>query len=68
MSAKPKACPFCGSDQVFRWASTMVKNECYVRCSICDASTGFYDDDKKAIAAWNKRTTRRAKKENRDDR
>jgi Lar family restriction alleviation protein len=52
---KLKPCPFCGSDDVeldldYRWR---------IVCRDCDSKGSGYEENKKAVAAWNRRAPAR---------
>lgn len=61
---KLKPCPFCGATgrkvrTTLHWRSWDVK------CCDCGCSTGCYDMEMKAVAAWNKRMDDGDMKQNR---
>jgi Lar family restriction alleviation protein len=58
--AKIKSCPFCGGKA--KNGTEEYGNDYYkvVECKKCGASSGWYDTDNEAIAAWNKRTKEKA--------
>lgn len=46
-----KPCPFCGSNEI----GIQRHDEYLCFCYGCEATTGYYDSHKEAIAAWNRR-------------
>jgi Lar family restriction alleviation protein len=54
-----KPYPFCGEEA----QTDFIEGESYIvecSCIACNAQTGHHDDDKSAIAAWNRRPTAQA--------
>jgi Lar family restriction alleviation protein len=50
---KLKACAHCGGvgeKYVQKWRGVHM-----IKCSICEAQTGAFNSEEKAIAAWNRR-------------
>ena len=47
-----KPCPFCGS-----WVcqTYLAGNSVYVRCNMCNSTSGLADDWEAAVKAWNRR-------------
>lgn len=58
MSEKLKPCPFCGSSLI-KIEPLIDKDylgkKYYIKCSLCDATSGFYKKRRDAVQAWNYR-------------
>lgn len=49
---KLEHCPFCNGTKI---DLALIGDEFAMRCSNCGASTGWYETETEAIAAWNRR-------------
>lgn len=47
-------CPFCGSKRI---SFTSFDKLCSGHCKDCGAESAVFDEEKKALAAWNRRKT-----------
>jgi len=48
-------CPFCGEVASLRLFDRLSAPEAWVVCGRCNASSGWYSTEERAIAAWNRR-------------
>ena len=62
-----KPCPFCGSDDLFKFEYPFRRKPgvrgCYVKCQNCGAETGTRETIEDAISAWNMRKRKRTRKD-----
>ena len=49
---KLKPCPFCGSDMCQTY---LLGDSVYVRCNMCNSTSGVKENREIAIKAWNRR-------------
>lgn len=52
---KLKPCPFCGSQNVYVAQPNEIRY--FIACGNCEASSGYFPKEQRAIKAWNKRVT-----------
>ncbi len=62
MSEKLLPCPFCGGK-----AKVVQSHNPYVICESCHVSTPMYSWKADAVKAWNRRTERKVRKEEKND-